>query len=100
MQPARLGAWTVCLASTALVSALVALPSGAQSIETSQQTNDRIRALSAASRPSAPHDYIIGNGDLLAVQVFDVQELSREVRVSQTGTIGLPLIPVRLRLSG
>jgi polysaccharide export outer membrane protein len=89
-----------CLVSTALVSALVALPSSAQSVETSQQTNDRIRALSAASRPAAPHDYVIGNGDLLAIQVFDVQELSREVRVSQTGTIGLPLIPVRLHLSG
>jgi polysaccharide export outer membrane protein len=100
MQPARLGAWVSCLVSTALVSALVALPSSAQSVETSQQTNDRIRALSAASRPSAPHDYVIGNGDLLAIQVFDVQELSREVRVSQTGTIGIPLIPVRLHLSG
>ena len=100
MQPARLGAWLLCLVSTALVSASVALPSSAQSVETSQQTNDRIRALSATTRPSAPHDYIIGNGDLLAIQVFDVQELSREVRVSQTGTIGIPLIPVRLHLSG
>jgi polysaccharide export outer membrane protein len=43
---------------------------------------------------------VIGNGDLLAVQVFDVQELSREVRVSQTGTIGIPLVPVRLHVSG
>jgi polysaccharide export outer membrane protein len=100
MQPARLGAWVSCLVSTALVSALVALPSSAQSVETSQQTNDRIRALSAASRPSVPHDYVIGNGDLLAIQVFDVQELSREVRVSQTGTIGIPLVPVRLHLAG
>jgi len=100
MQPARLGAWAMCLASTALLSALVALPCGAQSVETSQQTNDRIRALSAASRPSAPHDYIIGDGDLLAIQVFDVPELSREVRVSQTGTIGIPLVPVRLHLAG
>jgi polysaccharide export outer membrane protein len=37
---------------------------------------------------------------LLAIQVFDVQELSREVRVSQTGTIGIPLVPVRLHLAG
>ncbi len=100
MQPARLGAWMLCLVSTALLVALVALPSSAQTVETSQQTNDRIRALSAASRALPPHDYVIGNGDLLAVQVFDVQELSREVRVSQTGTIGVPLVPVRLHLSG
>lgn len=100
MQPARLGAWVLCLVSTASLSALVALPSSAQSVETSQQTNDRIRALSAASRSPAPHDYIIGDGDLLAIQVFDVAELTREVRVSQTGTIGIPLVPVRLHISG
>jgi polysaccharide biosynthesis/export protein len=96
MQPARLGAWVLCFASTALV----ALPGSAQTVETSQQTNDRIRALSAVSRALPPHDYVIGNGDLLGVQVFDVPELSREVRVSQTGTIGIPLVPVRLHISG
>jgi len=36
----------------------------------------------------------------LAIEVFDVKELSRDVRVSQTGTIGIPLVPVRLRVSG
>src|SRR3979411_1387709 len=100
MQPARLGAWVLCLISTALLSALVARTSSAQTVETSQQTNALIRALSAASRALPPHDYVIGNGDLLAIQVFDVQELSREVRVSQTGTIGIPLVPVRLHVSG
>ena len=100
MQPARLGAWVLCLISTALLSALVARTSRAQTVETSQQTNDRIRALSASSRALPPHDYVIGSGDLLSVQVFDVQELSREVRVSQTGTIGIPLVPVRLHVSG
>jgi polysaccharide export outer membrane protein len=102
MQPARLGAWMLCLVSIAPLSVLVALPSSAQTVETSQQINDRIRSLSgsAASRPAPPHDYVIGNGDLLAIQVFDVQELSREVRVSQTGTIGIPLVPVRLHVNG
>src|SRR5438270_2137558 len=100
MQPARLGAWALCFVSTALLSALVARPSRAQTVETSQQTSDRIRALSVASRALPPHDYVIGSGDLLAVQVFDVQELSREVRVSQTGTIGIPLVPVRLHVAG
>lgn len=45
-------------------------------------------------------DYVIGSGDLLAIEVFDVPELSREVRVSETGTIALPLLPVRLRVAG
>jgi len=101
MQPARLGAATLCLVSTTLLGLLVlAPPSRAQAVlETPQQTNDRIRELSAAAR-SGPHDYVIGNGDVISIEVFDVKELSREVRVSQTGTIGIPLVPVRLHVSG
>ena len=68
--------------------------------ETPQQVNDRIRTLTMGSRSSAPRDYIIGSGDLLDISVFDVPELSKEVRVSQTGTISLPLIPVRLHVTG
>jgi len=90
----------VCLVSAALLPALVALPSSAQTVETSQQTNDRIRALSATTRAIPPQDYVIGSGDLLYIQVFDVPEISRELRVSQTGTIGFPLIPTRLHVSG
>ena len=68
--------------------------------ETPQQVNDRIRTLTMGSKSSAPHDYVIGSGDLLDISVFDVPELSKEVRVSQTGTISIPLIPVRLRVAG
>jgi polysaccharide biosynthesis/export protein len=101
MQPAKLGARGALSAATALIGILVlALPSRAQTVESSQQTNQRIRALSAATRATPPQDYVIGIGDLLAVDVFDVPELSREVRVSQTGTIGIPLVPVRLHVSG
>src|SRR5271168_4538760 len=100
MQPARLGAARLCVASALLGLLVLAPPTRAQAVlETPQQTNDRIRELSAAAR-SGPHDYIIGNGDVISIDVFDVKELSRDVRVSQTGTIGLPLVPVRLRVSG
>lgn len=101
MQPARLGARSSCFVAATLLGILVLAPhSRAQAVlETPQQTNDRIKALSATSHaPSG--EYIVGRGDLIAVDVFDVPELSREVRVSQTGTIGLPLLPVRLVVSG
>lgn len=66
---------------------------------TPEQANERIRALSAGTR-SIAHDYVIGRGDLLSVLVFDVPELTREVRVSQSGTISIPLVPTRLQVAG
>ena len=102
MQPVRLGALVCFCASAVLLASLVLPPSsGAQQavLETPQQVNDRLRSMSAAARVM-PHDYVIGNGDLLDLEVFDVKELSREVRVSQTGSIGIPLVPVRLHVAG
>src|SRR3984885_9567638 len=90
----------VCFASCALLATL-APPGRAQRVETQQQTNDRLRALAATPHATPPpSDYVIGTGDLVSVQVFDVPEISRELRVSQTGTIGIPLIPVRLHVAG
>src|SRR5271165_6639473 len=102
MSRAKLSPVTRLSIAAALLSLpLLSPPARAQSVaDTPQQANERIKELSAAAAKSAPHDYIIGNGDLLEVEVFDVKELSRDVRVSQTGTIGLPLVPVRLRVSG
>lgn len=37
-------------------------------------------------------DYRIGVGDLIEIQVFDVEELNRRVRVRPTGDISLPLV--------
>ena len=68
-------------------------------VGTQQQANDRIHSLGSVSR-SGPHDYSIGSGDLLNVTVFDVPELSRDVRVSQSGTISIPLVPTRLQVAG
>lgn len=68
-------------------------------VGTPQQANERIRSLSETSK-SAPHEYTIGNGDLLDISVFDVPELTREVRVSQSGTISIPLVPTRLHIAG
>jgi len=68
-------------------------------LQTQQQANERILEISRSTRTPL-HDYVVGRGDLMAVEVFDVPELSRDVRVSQSGTIGLPLVPVRLHVVG
>jgi len=93
-----LGVCSVILAGMLILPPAV-FAQGAPVVETPQQTNDRIRNLSLGAK-SGPHEYIIGNGDLLDISVFDVPELTRELRVSQLGTIGIPLVPVRLRVAG
>jgi protein involved in polysaccharide export with SLBB domain len=101
MQPARLGGlWCFSLSTLLGLLALVPSSPAQATLETPQQTNDRIRQLSTAAARSGPHDYVIGTGDVLGIDVFDVKELSRDVRVSQTGTISIPLVPVRLHVSG
>src|SRR5215470_5863749 len=103
MQPARLGAGAWCGVSGVILGLLSLSPATRAQVQpafqTPQQVNDRICELSASLR-MMPHDYVIGPGDLLDVFVFDVAELSRQVRVSQTGTIGLPLVPIRLHVAG
>jgi polysaccharide biosynthesis/export protein len=91
----------VCAAGATWGVAFCAQLAYAQTVaETPQQANARIKELSEVAAKAAPHDYIIGNGDLIDVEVFDVKELSREARVSQTGTISMPLVPVRLHVAG
>src|SRR6202790_1133053 len=68
-------------------------------IETRAELNDRIAQLAVAASVKQG-DYVIGSGDLLAVEVFDVAELSRDVRVNETGFISLPLIPVKVHVAG
>src|SRR6266705_3772743 len=109
MQPARLGAWGVCVCRAAPLGMLVVIACGvfagapacrAQAgLQTPQQTNERIKAMSLAALREQ-REYVIGGGDVLSVEVFDVDELSRDVRVSQAGTIALPLLPVRLHVAG
>jgi len=68
-------------------------------VGTTQQTNERIQSLSTDARSSL-HEYTIGTGDLVDISVFDVPELTREVRVSQAGTVSMPLVPAPLHIAG
>lgn len=70
-------------------------------LQTQQKVNERIQELAKNTAAHTPaQDYVVGRGDVMAVEVFEVPELTRDVRVSQTGTIGLPLLPVRLFVAG
>jgi len=71
----------------------------APNLETPEATNARISQLAQAAAVQ-PGDYLIGGGDLLDVQVFEVPELSREIRVNESGYIALPLIPTKIRAAG
>lgn len=42
--------------------------------------------------PASGQEYRIGNNDLLEVEVLDVENLKRSVRVNSSGTVSLPLI--------
>src|SRR6266851_907194 len=93
MQPARLGALVWCHVPTALLVLLVLAPSSSAQqavLETPQQVNDRIRAMSSSARMT-PHDYVIGNGDLLDLEVFSVKE-RKSKPITVVGAISHPMV--------
>jgi polysaccharide export outer membrane protein len=75
------------------------LPAQSQIESTPQQTNQRIQELASLARASNI-DPPLGPGDLLHIDVFDVPELSRDVRVTDSGVISFPLVPERIPVNG
>jgi polysaccharide biosynthesis/export protein len=86
---------------TAFMCVLLSLRAtyGQNKDETTQQTNERIQELANLAR-SPLADSPLGAGDLIHIEVFDVPELSRDVRISISGEIGFPLIHERVRAAG
>ena len=59
--------------------------------------DDEIRKMNSmiftqAQTPGDPGEYLLGEGDLLHITVFEAEELEATVRVSSRGLIALPLI--------
>lgn len=90
---------SACLLVVLGILALATPSFSQQRLETTDQTNSRIREL-AKNFDIPAGDYRLGTGDLLTVDVFDVPQLSREVRVSETGFISIPLLPVHVLVKG
>src|SRR6267154_1375776 len=70
-------------------------PEGQTSLASTEDWNRRLRELSASADLAAnanAREYTIGTDDVLEVNVFEAQELNREVRVSASGEISLPLL--------
>src|SRR5580704_5938766 len=84
---------------SALLLCAVPVLYGQPKTETPQQTNEKIQEL-AAKNHLKPHDVPVGTGDLLHIEVFDVPELSRDVRVGDVGDISYPLIPSKITAAG
>ena len=70
-------------------------PETQASLESTEDWNRRLRGRSASASPMAsagPREYAIGPEDVLDINVFEAQEMNREVRVSASGEISLPLL--------
>lgn len=62
-----------------------------------KQINDRLFA-SVSNSPQAQADYVISEGDLLEVKVYEDGDLNKEARVGAQGTVTLPLVgTIRVR---
>jgi polysaccharide biosynthesis/export protein len=81
------------------VTLMPRMVSGQQKVQTAQQTNEKILQLASRAQIK-PADIPVGAGDLVHIDVFDVPELSRDVRVSETGDITYPLLPGLIHVAG
>ncbi len=65
----------------------------AQDAGSNQEIKTINEKLFASVRAAAgPQDYVLGQGDLLLVTIFEAPELKTEARVSARGTVTLPLV--------
>ena len=88
------------------LSTAVYLPAQDAKVDSSSPDNSRVQAPvsppspTAASPPIQAPDYLIGVDDLLDVYIVDVPELSRQYRVSASGTVTLPMLSTPVKAAG
>lgn len=75
---------------------------GVDTVETAPAptTENRLPSEPNLMAPVAPDSYVIGKDDLLAVYVYQMPELTRQVRVDGSGDIALPLLGRPIRAAG
>ena len=74
-------------------------PTSEEDLRTTEEWNQRLKELlrpansdSIAPASAVAREYLIGPEDLLEITVFEASELNRQVRVSASGEISLPLL--------
>lgn len=88
-----------CICAIAVATATSAFAAQSQDEVSPQETNEKIQQLAALSRTTNT-DPPLGAGDLLHIDVFDVPELSRDARVTDSGVISFPLVPEPIPVTG
>jgi polysaccharide export outer membrane protein len=91
------GAWVPKSAALPAVQAETAVANPPATVE---ENLDRLAHLQGArSREGGEKEYVLGPGDVLAIRAFDFDELNRQVRIEDDGSIALPLLE-RVEVAG
>jgi polysaccharide export outer membrane protein len=81
---------------------LVCAPSGLRATSAKERARDSQAGAQGGADPGAlkAADTLIYPNDLLLIQVFEVEQMTREYRVSGTGTVDFPLLADPVRVMG
>ena len=89
----------LCFLALLLTAGLCRVAAQSQADATPQETNNKIQDLAALARTSTA-DPPVGPGDLIHIDVFDIPELSHDLRVSNSGVISFPLVADPIAVAG
>ena len=79
-----------CLSAQDQAGARIAEPASPPLVSGEQESS--LPGLTVPPEPRLSSDYVIGPEDVVEIEVFNVPELAKTVRVANDGTISLPLI--------
>ncbi len=65
-----------------------------------RQANQKLQQYALAASIEPGGEYPLGAGDLIKVDVFDIPELSQQIRLDPGGYITMPLVPQRIHAAG
>lgn len=69
-------------------------------VETLQQANQKLDLLAQSAEMMQLGTSTLIPGDMIKVNVFDIPELSEQVRLDSDGYISMPLVPQRIKAAG